>query len=94
MKLNPEDHWSRLAGAARRVARDEPVPEPDRSEIRRRIEDLQERLRHLFLTWLWRRWSLIAILAALIAYAAFYLALHEKPAEPPTRPQLPLPPPP
>jgi hypothetical protein len=77
MNPTPEEHWKRLAAVARSAPPAAPPARPDRQEIRRKLDSLQETLRHLFLTWLWRRWSLAAIVLAALAYLTVYLVLKQ-----------------
>lgn len=92
----PEDHWSRFADAARQSSElsSEPAQRPTREEVLLRLNALSGTLREMFLAILWRRWAMVAVILAVLAYIAAYLLFAVDPANSSERPQIPLPFPP
>ena len=91
MNPNPEEKWMLLAEAARRTPPANRQPDPSREEIRQRLPAIQAAIRQWILTLLWKRWSWIAIILGLLAYAIAHFALRPDATPPPDRPAIPLP---
>ena len=77
-ETNKENQWSRLVDAAREAGattqeeQDEAAP----STFISRVITLKEGLWKFARTVLWRRWSLVAALLALLLYLTFFLVLR------------------
>ncbi len=94
MNQEPENHWKRLAAAARGAPPAEPAPHPTREEVARQLAGLRALARRLFMTWLWRKWSLWAMLLAVLLYLAVRLFLGSPTPDAPGGITIPLPAPP
>lgn len=88
-----EEPWNRLAKAARTARAGEPPDLPLRAPegFVSRMRVTRERLWTFAKTYLWRRWSLIAVAVALFLYLVAHLILKEDPAPTISPPQPPTP---
>jgi predicted anti-sigma-YlaC factor YlaD len=94
MSARPEeDPWLRLARQARQgTGVSAETRSPDPQEIRHQVRGLRAKVRDLLLRMLWRRWALLAVAAALLAYGILYFVLPHGDAEKRPAISLPLPP--
>lgn len=91
MNDEPDEPWKQLVQAARK-SRAEAPPEHDATappQFVTRIRTMRKSLWRIARTILWRRWSLVAIVLAILTYLIVYLVLDRAPT-----PAIPTPEPP
>lgn len=86
--------WNRLVGAAREAGATEEDHQKEEapSTFVSRVVKMREGLWQFAKTVLWRRWSAIAALIAILLYLLFHFVMKMNPPEPAPNPSLPLPP--